>query len=116
MSEHDDWMDEAGDALAGLLARARRAAEVGIAGEDSARIWAVVRHGRRTRAKHLWLVASVAAALAMIAGLAGMRRPAIEIVKEVAFESIHDGQVVRFEMTVYKESRKEKADVEKPSL
>jgi hypothetical protein len=117
MSERENGTEEAGDALANLLEQAQRAANVGMLENDAARVWARITQGRRRRTPRVWLIASAAAALTMVAGLAGSRRPRpIEIVNEVSFESVHDGQVVRFEMTVYRESKKEKADADKPSL
>ena len=102
MSEPDDWSADAGDELEALVRRARRAQAVGMSDADSQRVWERLqrrRHGGRPR---LWLAAAVAAALVVAAVLA-TRRPQVEIVKEVRFESVHAGRVVRFEMTVYRD-------------
>jgi hypothetical protein len=116
MSARDDWKD-AGDALSDLLERAQRASEVRMSDSDSAQIWEKVHAGRRIGVPPLGWIAGLAAALAVAAGLASVRRPApIEIVKEVGFESVHDGKTVRFEMIVYREAKKEKNDADKPTL
>jgi hypothetical protein len=117
MSTGDDWKDEAGEPLSELLQRAQRASQAGMSDAESAHLWETVRH-RRPRQPSLrpWAV-GVAAALLIAAGLTWLRRPApIEIVKEVAFETVHDGKTVRFEMTVYREAEKEKRHAGKPSL
>jgi hypothetical protein len=115
MSEGDDWTVDAGDDLIALVTRARSALASGMSEADSGRIWQVLRGGRPRRASRGWLIASVAAAVLMVAGLAVPRRAEVEVevVKQIAFESEHDGKVVRFEMTVYR--KKEKADG-KPTL
>lgn len=79
---------------------------------------------RRRRARGatgaLWFT-SLAAALAVIGTLTG---PGVEhhaampgvVVKHISFESVHEGKVTRFEITVYRTDEKEEADVPNPPL
>jgi hypothetical protein len=112
MSDPDDWSADAGDELEALVRRAQRAQAAGMSEADSQRVWERLQQQRRhKRAPRVWLAAAVAAALLVAAALT-LHRPQVEIVKEVRFESVHEGKVVRFELTVYRE--KEKPHGEKP--
>jgi hypothetical protein len=106
MSEPDDWSGDAGDELTALVRRGQRALAPGMSEADSQRVWERLlqqqRHKSRRRA---WLAVSAAATLLVAAALS-LRRPQVEIVKEVRFESVHEGKVVRFELTVYREKEK----------
>jgi hypothetical protein len=105
MSEPDDWSADAGDELRALVRRAQRAQAVGMSQADSERVWQRLQQRRHKGTRRVWLAATVAAALLVAAALT-MRRPQVEIVKEVRFESVHEGKVVRFEMTVYRDKEK----------
>ena len=99
-----------------LLEAARRASDVGMTDEDSAIVWERVRRGRPGGAQRARF-AAIAAALLAAAGILSMRRAApIAIIKEIRFESVHEGKAVRFEMTVYREEAEEKQDAPKPPL
>jgi hypothetical protein len=111
MSEPEDWSADAGDELAALVRRAQRAQAAGLSEADSQRVWERLQQQRHERRRRVWLALGAAAALLVAAALT-LRRPPVEIVKEVRFESVHQGKVVRFELTVYRE--KEKPHGEKP--
>jgi hypothetical protein len=98
-----------------LLEAARRASDVGMTEEDSAIVWERVRRGRPGGAQQARFAAIAAALLAAAAGILSMRRAApVAIIKEIRFESVHEGKAVRFEMTVYREETEEKRDVPTP--
>jgi len=107
MSVRDEWKDEAGDALSELLEGAQRASDVGMSEADGAQMWERLQAAPRRRRAPIGWIAGVAAALVVATALASMRRPVpVEIVKEMSFESVHQGKAVRFEMTVYRERRR----------
>jgi hypothetical protein len=111
MSDREEWMDEAGRPLQVLLEGAQRASRASLPDAEAALVRDRVLRGRPPRARLLWLAASLAATLLMAVGAARLRRPAaVEVVREVAFETVDHGRVVRFEMTVYRETKKENND------
>ncbi len=78
---------------------------------------------QRVRRVRPWLAwAAAAAAVLAAAKLSHRTAPPppeaqLEVVKEVFFESVTDGKVVRFALTIYRPvERKEQKDVPKPSL
>jgi hypothetical protein len=116
MSTNDDWRDEAGEQLVGLLDRASRAARTGMSDAESANVWQRVQQGRPRRAWASRWAWGVAAALLLAASLLFRQRSMpVEIVKQVRFETVQPGKAVRFEMIVYREG-KEKDDAGKPPL
>ena len=112
MSEPDDLSDEAGDDLTALVRRAQRVTAAGMSEADSRRVWERLQQQRHKGRRRVWLAVSAAAALLIAAALT-LRRPPVEIVKEVRFESVYEGKVVRFELTIYRE--KEKPHGDKPT-
>jgi hypothetical protein len=96
-------LEEPGDAeLLRLLAAARRAPEPEMSEAEAEGILARVR--ARAAARAGWWKWAAAAVLVAAVGLLAWshRRPAPVLVKDVFFESVHDGKVVHFEMQVYR--------------
>jgi hypothetical protein len=106
--------------LAELLLAAHRASAEGMCGVDAVRvrdrIFAEV-PARRNRAP--WVV-PIAASLVVAAALVGIPRnaapPSRLVVKQVLFESVRAGKIVRLEMTLYREAPKEKDNGPKPTM